>query len=63
MSDINVKDLFKWKDEQKIIYASDTDKKKKLIYTLQGNYEMWRNGKIMNETIPENQAVSDYNDI
>ncbi len=63
MSDINVKDLFKWKDEQKIIYASDTDKKKKLIYTLQGNYEMWRNGKIMTETMHANQAVSDYNDI
>lgn len=60
---ITLDELFKFQQNEKIIYASSSKENKILYLTLRGSYEIWHNNKLIKETIQPYTAVETYNNI
>lgn len=57
---ITVHDLLEFKEQQEIVYASQSEKKK-LVLTLSGGYKVYNNGEVVLETMTPVDAVKKYN--
>jgi hypothetical protein len=60
---LNVNDLLEWKEKQKLVYAFDSRRNKKLILNLNGGFEIEVNGEIIWQGIQAFSAVEKYNDL
>jgi hypothetical protein len=59
--EISADGLIEFKHTEKMIYASDSERQKKLFVTLSGNYEVWHKGELIRETDGVLSAVIVYN--
>lgn len=60
---VELEELMKFANEEKVMFASSSKENKKLFITLRGSYEVWHNGKRVWETMQPFIAVEKYNEI
>lgn len=60
---VTIEELFKYQQEEKVIFASSTKESKILYITLRGSYEIWHNKELVKETMQPFIAVEFYNSI
>jgi hypothetical protein len=65
VKEINLNDLQKWQQEEKVLFAYVmTSKENKQLYcTLRGSYEVWQNNELVMETMQPFKAVEKYNNL
>ena len=61
--EITTGDVLIFKAENKMLYASDSQREKRLYITLGGNYEVWHKGVKKVEGMNIKLAVSYYNNL
>ena len=60
---VNLEELRKWQEEEKVLFANSTKEKKSLYATLRGSYEVYHNGVRVLESMQAISAVEKYNSL
>ena len=61
--ELNVPELLEWKAKQKLMYASDSGRNKKLLLNLNGGFEIEVKGETIWQGMQAYSAVEKYNEI
>jgi len=62
-NELNVNDLLEWREKQKLMYATDSRKNKRLLLNLNGGFEIEVKGEIVWQGVQAYSAVEAYNEI